>query len=154
MATSSVFWYYLFICLCCLFPIATVRRRRLRESLGARHSRLWGAAGGRARQLTLDHIDPMCSLSLSGIHIALPALILYLSLILSIWVHTWLIMLSHEVMSVVQVFPSLWCWVWLVLLSSVGLPSVVMWGDRGEDWCCGLSKVGMVETVGFCQVMW
>jgi hypothetical protein len=32
--------------------------------------------------VTLDHVDPMCSLSLSSIHIALHALILYLSLIL------------------------------------------------------------------------
>jgi hypothetical protein len=39
-------------------------------------------------------------------------------------------------------------------IESVGLPSVVMWDDRGEDRCCGLSKVGMVETFGFCQVMW
>jgi hypothetical protein len=76
--------------------------------------------------VTLDHIGPMCSLSLSSIHIDLHALILYLSLILRIWVHTWLVMLSHAVMSVVQVFPTLCCSVWLVLLSSVGLPSVVM----------------------------
>jgi hypothetical protein len=40
-----------------------------------------------------------------------------------------------------QVVPSLWCWVWLVLsVESVGLPSVVMWGDRGDVRCCGLSK--------------
>jgi hypothetical protein len=32
--------------------------------------------------VTLDHIDPMCSLSFSSIHIGLHALILYLSLIL------------------------------------------------------------------------
>jgi hypothetical protein len=51
-------------------------------------------------------------------------------------------MLSPAVLSVVHVFPSLWCWVWLVLcVESVGLPSVMMWGDRGE-------------TVGVCQVMW
>jgi uncharacterized membrane protein len=56
--------------------------------------------------VTLDHIDPMCSLSLSSIHIGLHALILYLSLIFRIWVHTWLVMLSHAVMNVVQVFPS------------------------------------------------
>jgi hypothetical protein len=41
-----------------------------------------------------------------------------------------------------------------VLLLSVGLLSVMMCGDRGEDRCCCLSKVGMVETVGFRQVMW
>jgi uncharacterized membrane protein len=58
------------------------------------------------RQVTLDHIDPMCSLSLSSIHIGLHALILYLSLIFKIWVHTWLAMLCHAVMSVVRVLPS------------------------------------------------
>jgi hypothetical protein len=26
--------------------------------------------------------------------------------------------------------------------------------DHGEDQCCGLSNVGMVETVGFRQVIW
>jgi hypothetical protein len=57
-------------------------------------------------------------------------------------------------MSVVQVFPS------FVMLSLAcvfvrdGLPCIEMWFDRGEDWCCGLNKVGMVETVGFRQVMW
>jgi hypothetical protein len=35
-----------------------------------------------------------------------------------------------------------------------GLPSVEMWIDPSEIRCCGLSKVGMVETVGFRQVMW
>jgi uncharacterized membrane protein len=55
--------------------------------------------------VTLDHIDPMYSLSLSSVHIGMHALILYLSLIFRIWVHTWLVMLSHVIMSVVQVFP-------------------------------------------------
>jgi hypothetical protein len=63
-------------------------------------------------------------------------------------------MLSHAVMRVVQVFPS------FVMLSLVcvfvreGLPSVEMWIDPSEIRCCGLSKVRMVETVGFRQVMW
>jgi hypothetical protein len=57
-----------------------------------------------ARQVTHDYIEPMCSLSFSSINIGLHALILYLSLILRIWVHTLLVMLSHAVMSVVQVF--------------------------------------------------
>jgi hypothetical protein len=35
-----------------------------------------------------------------------------------------------------------------VNVESVGLPPVKRWVDRGEDRCCGLSKVGMVETVG------
>jgi hypothetical protein len=37
---------------------------------------------------------------------------------------------------------------------SVGLPSIMMWGDHGEDRYYGLSKVGMVEMVGFRQEMW
>jgi hypothetical protein len=131
--------YCLFICLCYLFLIAAVRHRRLQESPGARRSRLWAATSGRARQVNLVHIDLICSLSLSSVHIALHALTLYLSLILRFWVHTWLVMLSHAVMSVVQVFPSSWCWVWLVLMLKVGLPSVQMWGDCGEDRCCSLS---------------
>jgi hypothetical protein len=70
------------------------------------------------------------------------------------WVHTWLVMLSHAVMSVVQAFPS------SVMLSLAcvfvrgGLPAVEMWFDHVEDRCCDLGKVGMVETVGFFQVMW
>jgi hypothetical protein len=76
--------------------------------------------------VTLDHIDPMCSLSLSGIHIGMHALILYLSLILKNWVHIWLVMLSHAVMSVIQVFPS---FVMLRLAYDFvrdGLPSIEM----------------------------
>jgi hypothetical protein len=146
--------YCLFICLYCLFPITTVRHRRLRGSPGAQRSRLWAAASGSARQVILDHIDPMCSLSLSSIHIGLHALILYLSLIFRIWVHTWLAMLSHTVMSVVQVFPSIVILSLACVFVSVGRPFVEMWFDHGEDRCCGLSKVGMVGTVGFRQVMW
>jgi hypothetical protein len=61
-----------------------------------------------ARQVTLDHIDPMPSLSLSSSHIGLHASILLLKPhIFKIWVHTWLVMLSHAALSVMQVFPSL-----------------------------------------------
>jgi hypothetical protein len=63
-------------------------------------------------------------------------------------------MLSHAVMSVVQIFPS---FVMLSLASVFvrdGLPSVEMCSDHGETRCCDLSKVGMVETIGFRQVMW
>jgi hypothetical protein len=76
--------------------------------------------------VTLDHIHPMCSLSISSIQIGLHALILYLSLLHRIWVHTWLVTVSHAVMSVIQVFPS------FVILSLAcvfvrgGLPSVEM----------------------------
>jgi hypothetical protein len=64
-------------------------------------------------------------------------------------------MLSHAVVRVVQVFPSfvmlsLAC----VFVRVFGLPSFEMWLDHGEDRCYGLSKVGLVETVGFHQVMW
>jgi hypothetical protein len=95
-------------------------------------------------------------LSLSSIHIGMHALILLPKpLILGIWFHTWLVMLSHAVSSVIQVFPSLWCWVWLVLLLRVLVfhPSwcevtvvridVVVW-----------ASAGMVEMVRFYQVMW
>jgi hypothetical protein len=76
--------------------------------------------------VTLDHIGPMFSFSLSSIHIGLHPLILYLSLILRISVYTWLVMLSQAVMSVVHVFP------FFVMLSlacdfvSNGLPFVEM----------------------------
>jgi hypothetical protein len=66
--------------------------------------------------MTLDHIDPMCSLSLFSSHIGLHALILLpRAHIVGIWVHTWLIMLSHRVFRVVQVFPS------FVILSLAGV---------------------------------
>jgi hypothetical protein len=71
-----------------------------------------------------------------------------------IWVHTWLVMLSHTVMSVVQVFPSFVMLNLACVFMRDCLPSVEMWFDRGEDRCCGLSNVGMMETVGLCQVMW
>jgi hypothetical protein len=79
--------------------------------------------------VTLDHIDPMCSLSLSSIHIGLHALILLPT------PHTlgFGFMLSHRVMSVVQVLPS------FVMLSLAcvfvrdGLPPVDMLFDHGED---------------------
>jgi hypothetical protein len=35
-----------------------------------------------------------------------------------------------------------------------GLSFTEMWFNRGEDRCCGLNKIKMVETIGFCQVMW
>jgi hypothetical protein len=154
LVVSHCLVYYLFICLCCLFSISTVRRRRLRESLRAQRSRLWAATSGRARQVTLDHIDAMCSLSFSSIHIGMHALILYLSLILRIWVHTWLVLLSHVVMSAVQIFPSFVVLSLACVFVRDGLPSIEMWFNHGEDRCCDLSKVGMVETVGFRKVMW
>jgi hypothetical protein len=57
-------------------------------------------------------------------------------------------------MSVVQVFPSFVMLSLACVFVSDSLPSVEMWFDHGEDRCCDLSKVGMMETVGFRQVMW
>jgi hypothetical protein len=57
-------------------------------------------------------------------------------------------------MSVVQIFPS---FVMLNLACDFvrdDLPFVEMWFDHGEDRCCGLSKIGLVEMVRFRQVMW
>jgi hypothetical protein len=79
-----------------------------------------------ARRVTLDHIDPMCSPSFSSIHIGLRALILYLSLILRIWVHTWLVLLSHAVMSVIQVFLSFMKLSLPCVFVRDGLPSLEM----------------------------
>jgi uncharacterized membrane protein len=76
--------------------------------------------------VTLDHIDPMCSLSFSSVYIGLYALILYISLIFWIWVHTWLVMLSDAVMSVVQVFPSFVMLILACVFVRDGLPSIEM----------------------------
>jgi hypothetical protein len=63
-------------------------------------------------------------------------------------------MLSHAVISVVQVLTPFVILSLACVFVSAGLPFIEMWFDHGEDRCCGLSKVGMVETVGFYQVMW
>jgi hypothetical protein len=63
-------------------------------------------------------------------------------------------MLSHAVMSVIQVFPPFVIMSLACVFVRDGLPSVKMWFDHGEDRCYGLSKVGMVEMVGFRQEMW
>jgi hypothetical protein len=61
-------------------------------------------------------------------------------------------MLSHAVMSVIQVFLS------FVMLSLAcvfvrgGLPSVEMWCDRGEHRCCGLSKDGIHQVIWFVML--
>jgi hypothetical protein len=95
-------------------------------------------------------------LSLFSIHTSMRDLILLPKPhTLGIWVHTWLVKLSHAVMSIVQVIPSYWCWVWLVLLLRV-LVFHPLWCEvtvLGVDvviW----AWVGLVEMVGFCQVMW
>jgi hypothetical protein len=94
------------------------------------------------------------SFSFYSIHIGQRGLILYLHLILRICDNTWLVMLSHAVMSVLQVFPSFVMLSLACIFVSDGCPSIEMWFDHGEDRCCGLSKVGMVEAVGSHQVMW
>jgi hypothetical protein len=83
--------------------------------------------------VTLNHIDPMRLFSLSSIYIGLYALILYLSLKLRNWVHTWLVMLSHAVMSVVQAFSSFVMLNLACVFMRDGLPSVEMRFDCGKD---------------------
>jgi hypothetical protein len=56
-------------------------------------------------------------------------------------------------MSVIQVFTSFVVLSLAYVFVRDGLPSIEMWFDRGDDRCCGLSKVGVVEMVGFGQVM-
>jgi hypothetical protein len=52
-------------------------------------------------------------------------------------------MLSHAVTSVIQVFPSFVMLSFACVFVRVGLPSVMMCGDCGEDRYCGLSNVGI-----------
>jgi hypothetical protein len=55
----------------------------------------------------LDHIDPMCSLSLSSVHIALHAVILYLSLIYSdlvLYLVSYAESCSHEYHTCLSIF--------------------------------------------------
>jgi hypothetical protein len=81
-------------------------------------------------------------LSLYRSHIGLHALILLPKpYTFRIWVYTWLVMLSHAVLSVIQVFHPLWCWVGLCLCESVVVfhPSrceVTVWGSMlwFEQW--------------------
>jgi hypothetical protein len=63
-------------------------------------------------------------------------------------------MLSHAVVRVIQVFPSFVMLSLACVFVRECLPSVEMWLDPSEIRCSGLSKIGMVETVGFRQVMW
>jgi hypothetical protein len=134
------FMYCLFIYLHCLFPVAIVRCRQLWES-----PRVWRAgvcaASGRARQVTLDHIEPMCSLSLSSIHTGMQALILLPKPhTLGIWVHTWLVCL------VMQSRVSCRSFIFMMLSMSCVLVWE-MWSSirRDVNWpceerCCGLSN--------------
>jgi hypothetical protein len=101
----------------------------------------------------IDHIDPIWFLPLvTHLHALIGLHIPYIPRGLGLWVVD---LLSPVVMSVVQVFPSymmlsLAC----VFVRVFGLPSLVMWDDHGEDRCCDLSKVRMVETVEFHQEIW
>jgi hypothetical protein len=55
--------------------------------------------------VTIHYIDPICSLSLSSSHIGLHVLILLRKpYTFKIWVYTWLVMFSHAVLRVMQVF--------------------------------------------------
>jgi hypothetical protein len=83
-----------------MFLVTIVRCRQSLELLGAQQARRRVATSGRARQVTLDHIVPMC----------FPSLVIHWSHTLiglpkpcRTWVHIWLAMLSPTVMSIVQV---------------------------------------------------
>jgi hypothetical protein len=76
--------------------------------------------------VTLDHIDLLCSLSLSSKHIGLHALILLPKPHTRIWVHTSLVTLSHAVMSIVQVFPFFVMFSLACVFMRDGFPSVKM----------------------------
>jgi hypothetical protein len=137
--------YCLFNCLHCLFLIAIVRRQRLRESSRARRSRLTWYMG---------HCLFLLSLSLLFTYWHACFNIVIKALYFRNWVHTWLVMLSHTVLSAVQAFPSLWCWVWLVSqCERCGLPSVEMWFDYvriGDVVWAMAEMVEMVNTVMTC----
>jgi hypothetical protein len=101
----------------------------------------------------LDHIDPICFLPpVTHLHALIGLPIPYIPIGLGLWIVD---LLSPAVMSVVQVFPS---YIMLSLACAFvrvfGLPSVEMWFDRGDDRCCDLSKVRMVEMVGIHLMMW
>jgi hypothetical protein len=132
--------YCLFICLCCLFSIV------LPLCIWARRSRLWAAVSGRARQVTLDHFISICFLPL--IYTSHPCINwLPKPSYFRTWFYGWVVLLSPAVLYYHISLPSLWYWVWLVLSDdTVGF---LMWGDRGKTRCCVLSKIEMVEMVGF-----
>jgi hypothetical protein len=101
----------------------------------------------------LDHIDFICCLPLvTHLHTLIGLPIPYIHIGLDLWLVD---LVSPAVISVVQVFIS-----YMILslacffVRVFGLPSVKMWFNRGEDRCCNLSKIGMVETVGIRQVIW
>jgi hypothetical protein len=100
----------------------------------------------------LDHVDPIFFLPLvTHLHALIGLPIPYIPIGLGLWLVD---LLSHGVMRVKQVFPSFVMLSWACVFVRGGLPSVEMWFDPGEDRCCGLSKVGMVETVEIRQVIW
>jgi hypothetical protein len=91
--------------------------------------------GGFIPAISEQGVTCALSLSLSSSHIGLHALILlHKPHTLGIWVHSWLVLLSHIVMSVIQVFRPMWCWVGLCLCESVVVfhssrCNFTMWGS-------------------------
>jgi hypothetical protein len=80
--------------------------------------------------VTLDHVDPMCSLFLSSSHSGMHALILLPKPhTKGIWVHNWLVILSHAVLRVIQVLPS------FVMLSLACIFVKVLWSTIRRDVC-------------------
>jgi hypothetical protein len=128
----------LILCIACFRSSLLFRRCELRKSSRPLRRRLWAAASRESRQVFLDHVDPICYLPLvTHLHASIGLPIPYIPIGLGLWLVD---LLSSRVMSVVQVFPSymmlsLTC----VFVRVFTLPSLMMWGDRDEDRCCGLS---------------
>jgi hypothetical protein len=163
--TSSTFctvcldiMYYLVYCFFCnyLFSVAIVRCRWLWEFSRARLPRLWAAASRKSRQVTLDHIDPMCSIFLFSSHIGMHALILLPKPhTLGFKFSYLLVVLSHAVLRVIQVFSSFVMLSWLgSLWKYCGLPPIEV-----RDVCVRINvvvwatveMVEMVNTVMACR---
>jgi hypothetical protein len=78
--------------------------------------------------VTLDHIDHICSFFLASSYNGLHALILLPKPhTFRIWVFIWLVMLSHAVLRVIQVFPS------FVMLSLACVFVRVLWSSIRRD---------------------
>jgi hypothetical protein len=120
--------YYLFICVVLLVSDSYCLDVSLFKKIQDYEEKTLSSSKREARQLTLDNIDPMCSLSLSSSHIGMYTLIMLPKPhTIKIWVQTWLVMLSHAVLTVVQVFPS------FVMLSLACVFVRVLWSPIHRD---------------------
>jgi hypothetical protein len=145
--------FYLFFILLVSGRCYYFRRCEPRKCSRPSRRRLWAAASRETRQVFLDHVDPICFLSLvTHLHVLIGLPIHYIPIGLGLWLVN---LLSPVVMSVVQVFHLIWCWVWLVplwecLVFPLSWCEVTMVRIDAVVW----ARFRMVETVGFRQLMW